>query len=50
MHDADLAALLRFVSHEASNATQGLGAWAFWEGFVEGRVAKFLAEHPVPGA
>lgn len=46
--DDDLAALLRFVSHEADNATQGLGSWAYWDGFVEGRVAKFLSEHPVP--
>lgn len=46
--DFDLATPLHFVANEAGKATEGLGSSAFWDGLVEGRVARFLAEQAEP--
>ena len=44
--DEDLAVLMRFTAARSHKASEGLGSWGFWDGFEEGRVARFLAEHP----
>jgi hypothetical protein len=44
--DDDLAALIHFVADRAEQASQWLGSWSFWSGFVEGKVQTFLAERP----
>lgn len=44
--DDGVALVLRFVAQQAGRMTQGLGSWGFWDGFTEGRVDRFLAEHP----
>ena len=43
--DADLAALVLYVAERANGATEGMGSWGFWDGFVDGRVRSFLDEY-----
>ena len=47
--DISLAVLFWRVGEQASNSTQSLGSWGFWDGFLEGKVLAFLKEdRPAP--
>jgi hypothetical protein len=46
--DDDLAALIHFVADRAEQASQWLGSWSFWSGFVEGKAQTFIAQHTPP--
>jgi hypothetical protein len=46
--DDDLAALIHFVADRAEQASQWLGSWSFWSGFLEGKAQTFIALHTPP--